>query len=152
MSSDVSSTAFNRRSDSPVPFTTSASGISEPIRKSSRRMSPGWGLASRSSSAMIVLDPDIVRVSLDPTEGDPPLVIDAHTICPFALSLQLLEAVVPRCPQVVWLSGAIDGAQLASGNVLDVGREPAAAFAVPDACGFLVSKASDHDSPLFRRS
>jgi hypothetical protein len=71
-----------------APSATSLSGMSLPTRKSSRRISPGWTLSNRSSSLMIVLDADIVRVSVGPAVGQPPLVVDPHTICPFAVSLQ----------------------------------------------------------------
>jgi len=57
---------------------------------------------------MVVLDPDIVRVSFDPAEGDPPLVVDADTICPLALSLQLFEPIASRHAQIVRPPTSVD--------------------------------------------
>ena len=52
--------------------------------------------------------------------------------------IKLFEAVATRDGQMTRGSRAIDLAQLASRGLLDVGRQLAAALAIPDAFGFLV--------------
>jgi hypothetical protein len=89
---------------------------------------------------MIVFDPDIVRASVGPAESDPPLVVDAQTICPFAIPLQLLEPIPSWLAKLGGSRHTIELPQLAPGSLLDVGRQLATVLAVPNTLGLSVGE------------
>src|SRR4051812_40516662 len=139
-----SSSASNVSNRIPAPSQTSSRGISLPIRKSSRRISPGWMFSSRSSSLVIILDSDIVGGSVVPVEADAPLLVDTDAISRWVGIFQLLEAISARDCHVPQPVHRIELTQLAPGRALDVRSELTAAGTRPNALRFRVGKAADH--------
>jgi hypothetical protein len=93
---------------------------------------------------MVILDPDIVRASVHPAEGDPPLVVYPDTICPFAVALQLFEAIPWRHAQFERVRHAVEDAELAARGLLDVRRQLAAALSRENQLCLGIVEASDH--------
>jgi hypothetical protein len=69
---------------------------------------------------------------------------------PGAVILKGMEAIAGRVAQVIKRLCPIEHPQPIERSVLHVRRQLPAAFASPDALGFLVGKRSDHDSLLPR--
>ena len=65
---------------------------------------------------MVVDDLDIFRPRLAPSEADPVLIVDPDTVLPGTVTLELLEAIARRNPEVVEFLGRIQRLELTNGD------------------------------------
>ena len=73
---------------------------------------------------VIVDDLDIERVTIAPDKTDPPLVIDANTVLARTIARQTFQAIARRNAQIVQSGRAVKHSQLASGDSLNLSRQP----------------------------
>src|SRR5690242_15808482 len=104
-----------RRGGTPIALASAVCDSSIGRRKSWSRISPGWGLCSRS---VVVDDLDFVGMFISPYEADPPLIVDADRVLSLAITFQGFEPVRRRDAQILEPPGAVDETQLAQGDVL----------------------------------
>jgi hypothetical protein len=93
---------------------------------------------------VVVGDLDVSLASGCPGETDAPLVIGADVVLPFAVAMQLLEAIARRDSQVVDYLGGVENQELAVRNSLKVGAAFADMLAIPDELGLFVRERPDH--------
>jgi hypothetical protein len=96
---------------------------------------------------MIVDDFDLLRAALRPSETDAPLVIDSNAPLSRAISLQKLEPIARRYPEIVESPCGVQQAQLAKRYGLNVERQAPASQSLPYSFGLSVAKADDHPLP-----
>lgn len=93
---------------------------------------------------MVVHDLDVVGVGVDPTEADPPLVVDADAVLSEAFGRELLQTVRWRHPEVGETGGGIEHEQFAKGGSVKIRWEPPDPFASEQTLGVGVTEAPDH--------
>jgi hypothetical protein len=93
---------------------------------------------------MIVDDLDIVGRSIMPPKANPPLLVDPDAVLPAPLTLQSLEPVAWRHPQVSQSTRLVEHAQLAQRHRLDLKQQPPTAPTTPNLCGCGIGKALNH--------
>jgi hypothetical protein len=93
---------------------------------------------------MVILDPDIVRASIGPAEGEPPLVVDAYTISWRRVAFQLLQPVTRRLPHIGQPFRRFKLTELATCRIVNIRRELAYALAAKERMGFTRGEAADH--------
>lgn len=93
---------------------------------------------------MVVDDGDLGDIALLPAEADAPLIVDADAVLTTPIAFQRFQPIGRRDTQILETGSGIEHAQLASGDRLDIGRQPARALTTPNLFGFLVDKAPDH--------
>ena len=69
---------------------------------------------------MVIDDLDIVSMSGSPTEADAPLPIDANTVLPFSVTLQLLQPIRWRDLQVAQRGCRIEHSKLPERELLHI--------------------------------
>jgi hypothetical protein len=74
---------------------------------------------------VVVDDFDVMSIIADPTEADPPLIVDADAVLAAALPFQRLEPVTRREAQEGEFDGRIDQLQFGHGALLEIGGQPA---------------------------
>jgi len=77
------------------------------------------------SPPVVVNDSYVVGVALLPAETDAPLVVYPDTVLALALTLEGLEAIGGRHPEVLKALGPIEHPELSQSATLEVRREPA---------------------------
>ena len=87
--------------------------------------------------SVVIDDFHVVRIAVTPAEADAPLVIDPNAVLSFAFAFERLQPVCRGNTQIVERGRGIEHAQLAPGDLLDRGRQPARGRARPDPFGFL---------------
>jgi hypothetical protein len=95
---------------------------------------------------MVILDPDIVRASVRPTECDPPLIVDPDAISQRRKAFQLLEPVTTGLPEFVQALDRVELAKFAAGSTLNIGRKPPTWFTAPNTFSFKIMERADHVS------
>lgn len=98
--------------------------------------------------SVVVDDDDLGDIAVVPAEADAPLVVDADAVLTTPIAFQRFQPIGRRDTQILETGSGIEHAQLASGNRLDIGRQPARALATPDLFGFLIDKAPDHTATI----
>jgi hypothetical protein len=68
---------------------------------------------------VIVNDLDVEGVCTFPAKADPPLIVDADTVLPFALALQRFESVARRYPKIIESKRSMQVQQLPARRTLD---------------------------------
>jgi hypothetical protein len=94
---------------------------------------------------MIVYDLDLLGADIVPHEADAPLIVDADTMLPNAVSLHGLQTVSGRRGQVVQLRGLMNLSKLPLRGPLDVLRQPLGKSAMEQRFGLTVGERSDHE-------
>lgn len=69
--------------------------------------------------SMVVADLNLAGINPLPTEANPPLVVDPYGVSSRAITLESLEPVAGRNPEIRKLSGSIELDKLAKGNAGD---------------------------------
>lgn len=98
--------------------------------------------------SVVIDDFHVVGVSVDPSETDPPLIIDPDAELAFAGAFQRLKPAGWWHAQVFQHRGVAEHAQLPTSDSLDIGRQPAGRRSTPDLFRFLVSKVPDHETTI----
>lgn len=93
---------------------------------------------------VIVDDRDVVRVAVLPPKADAPLIVDANTVLPRAITFQLLQAIAGRDAEVLELLCGVYEAELSEQRTLEFGREAADTLALKQALGVPIGEALDH--------
>ena len=65
------------------------------------------------------LSVNVMRLAVSPNETNPPLVVDANTVLPGAISLEHFEAVTWRNPKFPESPGCVEVEKLPPGDTLD---------------------------------
>src|SRR3546814_10766142 len=81
------------------------------------------GHRSSPAASVVIDDLHVVRIAAAPAEADTPLVVDPDAVLSLAISFEQLQPVCGRNPQVIERSGGVEHAQLATGDLLDRGRQ-----------------------------
>ena len=92
---------------------------------------------------MVVDDLDLEGVAAAPDEADAPLAIDSDAVLSRPISLQLLESIGRRDPQVFDSLGSVEHPQLPEGDPLNVRPEALHALALEEAFSISVREALD---------
>src|SRR5262245_29561100 len=135
-----STISLMRRGGTPIAFASAVCDSAIGFRKSSIRISPGWGFFN----SMIVDDLDFVRIVLAPDEANPPLLIDADRILTFPVSFESFQPIGWRHTQVFEPLRVVEKTQLSKRRVLNVRRQLATAMAGPNDRRLVAAKADDH--------
>jgi len=93
---------------------------------------------------MVINDFNVIGATFLPTEADAPLMVDPDTVAALAVTLQRFQPVCGWDPQVFQNRRAVEHAELAPGNLLDVDGQSPGSSAAPDLFRFLVGKVADH--------
>ena len=83
---------------------------------------------------MVVDDFNVIGVSVAPNETDTPLIVNPNTMLPFLVAAQRLQTVPGRRDQVTQFRRAIQLPQLATRDVLDRLKTPAAMAVMKPLC------------------
>lgn len=133
-------------------------------RKSCRRISPGCtgvddftvrgifdsldvrraNLASLGS--MVVDDLDIVRVSVDPSKADAPLVVDANAVLPCSAAFQRFQSIARRNREIAQPCDGRQLRELSRRSAANRGRKSPRRSAAVKVLGVGTAKARDHPS------
>lgn len=62
---------------------------------------------------MVIHYLNIVRITIDPAEADPPLIVDSDAVLPFTIPVQRFQPISWRYPQVIEDLGGTELAKLA---------------------------------------
>jgi len=89
---------------------------------------------------MVINNLDVFRVGARPHEADAPLVVDANTVLSLPVSGKGFEAIAWRKAEKVKFDGGVDELEFHERAFLDVGRQAARAFLLPQQGGFIVGK------------
>jgi hypothetical protein len=92
---------------------------------------------------MIIDDLNIMNVSVMPGKANPPLVVNAYTVLPFALSVQRFEMVARGNPQRFQIHDGVEHIQFPQGDPFDRLELSAGTFRL-ELQGFLAFVACDH--------
>jgi hypothetical protein len=71
---------------------------------------------------VLVDDLDVMRVSLDPTEANPPLIVDSNTILTHEITSRAFQPIGRRDPKILDQPRLVQHPQFAQRGVLDLGR------------------------------
>jgi hypothetical protein len=93
---------------------------------------------------VVVDDLDVLRPSLGPPETNTPLLVDADAVGTSPVSLELLEPVPRRHPQIIERLGGIENEQLSQSGTLNILGELARAPSLPDKLGFPIRERPQH--------
>ena len=85
-----------------------------------------------------------MSVAVGPAETDAPLVVDAKTLLPRAITTQLLEPIARRYPEVVKPNRGVDVRQFAQHHAVQIGRKVPDRLAIPESRRGAISETSDH--------
>jgi hypothetical protein len=64
--------------------------------------------------SVVVFDPDMLRTRVGPSKTDTVLIVDADAVLAFAISLQGLESIARRIPQVVEATRVVERVELST--------------------------------------
>ena len=70
---------------------------------------------------MIVNDLDFVRISPDPSEADPPLVIDPDAVLVRSIAGELLQSIGRWRAQIFQINGRVELTEFSKGGSLNIG-------------------------------
>jgi hypothetical protein len=93
---------------------------------------------------MVVHHFDLVGVPVFPAETDPPLIVHTNAVLSRPVTLEFLEPISGRYPQVLELLGGVDQPQLAQHEPVKVCREPPNGFAAEEPLGIATTETVDH--------
>jgi len=96
---------------------------------------------------MVVDDLDVVCIPRPPHETDPPLTIDADAMLPGPITLELLQPIGRRDPQVLDCCRRIEHPKLPQTQALDLPSQPLDPLPSEEALGVPVLEALDHAGP-----
>jgi len=72
---------------------------------------------------MIIRDLDVICVSVDEPETDPPLIIDRDRELTFSIAIELMESVARRNLKIIELSGVLDIFELSDSPTKNIRRK-----------------------------
>jgi hypothetical protein len=81
---------------------------------------------------------------LGPYEADSPLIVDSDAVLILAVIFELLQSVGWRYAQVIKRLRLVEHEQLAQRNLLNLPRQAARYFTLPDFFGFFAKKINDY--------
>jgi len=93
---------------------------------------------------VVVAELDVVRMTVDETEADAPLVIDRNGVLPDAVSLERMEPISRRHAQVRDLERRVDGFELPERAPRHIGGHLLGLAGSEQLLGLPVSKGLDH--------
>ena len=96
---------------------------------------------------MIIYNFDVVRVAAAPPKTDAPLAIDADAVLTFPIAFERFQSIARRNEQILQTNGRVQETQLRQGDFLNVLRQSAGKFAIPNLLCFAVAKACDQSTP-----
>jgi hypothetical protein len=103
----------------------------------SGHIAPSW--------LVVVDDLNLVGITVPPYETDTPTLIVADTVLALPISGELLQAVARRKAEIGEALGVVEHAELAVGQLLDVGGEARRPLAGEDSGGFAAPYRLDHE-------
>ena len=108
-------------------------------------MNKGKSVAGHGSVLLVVInDGNVVLDSVDPTEDDSPLLIDAYAPKSLEIALQRLQPVCWRNPKILQVSGLINHTKFPACSMLDVTGKSSRPRPFEYFAGFRVSEGLDH--------
>ena len=96
------------------------------------------------SRSMIIDDLHVDRVPRSPSKANAPLLVDADAHLSGAVSLQNLEPITRRVPQILQCCRSMELPQSAKRPILNVPRKFPTRLPLPDALRLVTSERSDH--------
>jgi hypothetical protein len=93
---------------------------------------------------VIVDNFDVIGVAVSPRKTDSPLIVDSDAVLAATVPAQFLQPVARRDPEILEPNGSVHVAQLTQHDAPQVRRIPTDRFALPQALGIAVRKASNH--------
>jgi len=75
---------------------------------------------------MVVTDLNVVGITVDEPEADPPLIVDRNRILPSAIARKLMESISRRDPQIIQSRCQVYVLKLAGGTSGHIWRDPLA--------------------------
>ena len=103
-----------------------------------------FGTLIGSLGLVVVAELDVVRIAVDKTETDAPLVIDRNGVLPDAVSLECMEPIAGRHTQVRDLERRVDGFELSERAARHVGGHLLGLARSEQLLGLPVGKGLDH--------
>jgi hypothetical protein len=91
---------------------------------------------------------DLPGMTVSPLKADPPLIVDANTVLAGTVATQPFQAIGRRHAQILQRLRPAKHTQLAQGNLLNVGWQPARPLPVEDLLCFCVPETLDHVNSL----
>ena len=83
-------------------------------------------------------------MAIAPFEANAPLVVDPNAVLTGAVSAQSFQSIGRRHAQILQGLRPVEHSQLAQGNLLNVGRQPARPLPLKDLLCFCVLETLDH--------
>jgi hypothetical protein len=93
---------------------------------------------------MVIDDLYVVRISLNPPEAQPPLVVQPDTVLSLAVTLESLQSISGRHPQVNQPGRGIQELHSIESLLLNTGGQSARTHLTPDPLGLLAGKTHDY--------
>jgi hypothetical protein len=93
---------------------------------------------------MIIYDLYPFSMAILPDETNPPLIIDADAVLPFAISLENLQPIRSWQPQIMESRGGVNRVELHEGSLLNITRKLARELPMEDSLGIPTEKRPDH--------
>lgn len=81
---------------------------------------------------VIIRDFNVIRVAIDPSETNAPLVVNAYTKLPRSISSEFFESILRWYSQLIKIGRIVDHPELTSGAALYFKRKPKHSYAFPD--------------------
>ena len=95
---------------------------------------------------MVVDELDVRRLSIRPTETDPPLIVDPDAVLACSAPLQLFESVPRRHTKIIDSFRGIQDEQSSERLTLNVAAPSGYSDSMEDVSGFLVRERANHDA------
>ena len=137
----------------PSPFATAQAESPSGFMKSSRRVSPGCGIGSRSFFVFMVFSVvvgnlHLRRAFLGPAEADTPLLVDSYRMQPRPPASQGFQTVPRRNPQIIQASRLVELRQFAKRNRLHLPRQSLRSLACKDLECFFTGERLNHSGNI----
>ena len=97
---------------------------------------------------MVIDDLDLMGIAVLPMEANTLLLVDPDAVLTAPATLERLQAIARRNPQIVEGDCAVEHSQLAPRNGLNTCRQPPGGRPAPDLFSFPVDKVPDHGKTI----
>ena len=99
---------------------------------------------------MVIAELDVVRLTLNKAETDPPLIVDGDRVLAFSVPFQCMESIAGRHSKVVKARGDVHGLELPQRAPRKVRRDTTRPAGDEERLGTAVGKGLDHGSNVTR--
>lgn len=87
---------------------------------------------------------DSARTVIRPHKTDPPLIIYTNAVLSLSIIFQCFKPICRRNPKIIQRLRLVQHEQFSQSDLLNITRQPARHFTVPDFLSFLGCKSYDH--------